>query len=623
MCGIAGIFDWSGRDNSDTVKRMLDSFRYRGPDGEGIVFADECTLGHRRLAIIDLTENGAQPMCSPSGRIITFNGEIYNYRKLRKQLSDKGYSFQTDSDTEVILAGLDCWGIKKLCQQLEGMFAFAVWNPSSKCLTLARDRFGEKPLYYSQTVNGAVFSSQAKPILQTGLVPGGLSALGIQGLLHLGYTCQFFPFFSCIKTLPPASFAEITQAEHRVFEYWKMPVESIDESLVTNSAEAIRRTKNVLEKVVRKHLVADVPVACLLSGGVDSALIASYASEAKSSVELYTVQMEQSDLDESSIAKKIAGALGARHHIIPAVAPQLDDFIALNASLGEPLGDASLIPMSMVAAACSKQVKVVLTGDGGDEMFAGYQSVNHNLAAERARKWAEQFGVVWLSKLIQPLAGWLSRIPFFRKVETLSRAVNLPISQRHTCRSYVPVGSRIYGPKLLESTRKELFDRLLQVWESSRAVGEIDRQLHYDSRTALPGDYLKKVDTASMFHSLEARTPFLDVEIANLAATLSVETKRLGGESKGILKKILMDRIGSPAQQSVSGKRGFVLPIDSWLDTTWRDRVWSVCDSRLVAEGYLDRLGVQKAIQYAEAGDARYQRLRYTLFSLSCWYEDL
>lgn len=625
MCGIAGIVDWKKKDHRETVKAMCDAMRHRGPDGSGIHQLNGCCLGHRRLSIIDLTEQGDQPMCNDDQRYwIIFNGEIYGFKDLRKTLGSNGVSFQSQSDTEVILQGFIKWGMEELCKRLSGMFAFAIWDEVEEKLYLARDRFGEKPLYYTRFGSEFRFSSNAKTLfIQASEVPE-LNPDGIVAYLHTSFCLPQFPAIRNLDSLLPGTFAVVEKSSLKVVPYWTSSFANQRVQPIDKWEEEI---EEALKRAVDLELVSDVPVGCLLSGGVDSALISSIATAFKSDMELFTVRMPDSPLDESHLAKQVVKCIGGKHHIIDALPISVDEFIDFQSMFSEPLGDASSIALWMVAKKAKEQVTVVLTGDGGDELFAGYRTIDLNLRAEKYRHFlANDFGKLIASSM-ELLFNGKSSNRTIRKMLTFSQLISQSIKDYHIHRSFIPseCQNTLFGPRLQESAKSMVYlDTLYNNWDCTDASSDIDQQLQYDLKNSLLGDYLPKVDHSTMAHSLEARAPFLDHKLGEMAFSMPLEVKRFGGTAKGILKKILQKRIDPSVASLISkGKRGFVLPIDKWLDGSWHSLIANLTESPLVKEGWIDKSELDTILTRGVSQPEKYSRIRYSLLVLDLWYRKL
>ena len=623
MCGIAGIVHRNYENFESIVKKMCQIMAHRGPDGEGVSQLKGACLGHRRLSIIDLSDNAAQPMLDHSGQYsITFNGEIYGYQKLKKELLDAGCFFQTDSDTEVILEGFKKWGIEQLCKKLSGMYAFGIWDNLNQILYLGRDRFGEKPLYYFQNEGQFRFSSMVAALFVDWKKPK-INPTGLLAYLNQSFCLPGYHIFKGLKSLPPASYLILSAKAIDIKKYWSPIWEPKEQHTPEQWLYILDRQ---IREIVEDELVADVGLGALLSGGVDSSLIAATAAKLNPNIDLYTVKMiGDPNLDESGIAKKVAHKIGGRHHVIEANTIELEQFFNLQHQLNEPLGDSSLIAMWLVSEIASQQVKVVLTGDGGDELFAGYNTVKMHADLVRYRQLAHHALGKGVDQVLNRLLKSIGDKSFPRKLLTFSHFITHSIKEVHIGRSFIPdkIKTILYGPKLLESVdQSSHIDILNQVWDITNASEPLDQLMAYDLSHALLGDFIPKVDTATMSHALEARTPFLHHKIAETAFQMPLNVKRLNNSSKGITKQLLVKKIGMEAAQDViKGKRGFVLPIDKWLDNEWSELIQELPNSSLIEQGYLKKKGVNAIVEGYKKFPSTYSRIRYSLVALNIWHK--
>jgi len=622
MCGINGIVNFFETPSKERVNRMCTLMPHRGPDSLGIHAEGPFVLGHRRLSIIDLSEMGNQPMVDKYlGVSIAFNGEIYNYQELREKLRASGYSFTTNTDTEVLVKGFVHWGIEKLCQNLTGMFAFAIWNEKDQALFLARDRFGEKPLYYVQEGNNFIFSSVATIINRTSDRLPELNPLGMLSFLKLGYCLSPFQIFEGLQSLAPAQYARIDKTGIKRNEYWRLEasMKQADAKDLTDDIEGL------LYDSIQNQLISDVPLGCLLSGGVDSALVASIAAEFNPNMRLFTVRMPGSDLDESALAMKIAKKTGGVHSVVDAAPMEQEDFYRFMGMFSEPLGDASALGVWMVAREAKKQVTVVLTGDGGDELFAGYKTIDLHLGLEGIRSFSANPLTKGISRLYDSVMESALDAARWRKISTYLRLLSQTHRDFHILKSLVPVGYRDLAGEMLKSKQNgEMVERhLAGIWSKGEGKGSMDAQMLFDIRTDLPFDYLAKLDTATMAHSLEARAPFLNHHLAEKAFNLKLEQRRLGNTSKGILKAILRKRLGEDLHREITTeKRGFVLPIDTWFDTSWREMTEDLINSPLVKSGYLEASIVAEILKKSRIYPERFSRIKYSMLTLDAWFRN-
>lgn len=554
MCGIAGIITKNAESYQDEIEHMISALLPRGPDGVGTKFFQNCVLGHTRLSIID-PESGHQPMdSSATDKTIVFNGEIYGYKNIRNSLS--GYQFITNSDTEVILALYELFGIKCL-EKLLGMFSFALWDNTNETLFAARDRFGEKPFYYAIGKNGEfIFASEIKAILKTGLITPVLDLISIRHYLQYLYVHPTKTIYSNIYTLPPAHYLVYENGGVIVKRYWEFPSSRINISL----EEATIKFRDLLEKSVKKQLVADVPVGAFLSGGLDSSTIVIVAREIKD--DLKTISFGFGEIiNELPYAQEIADTYKTDHSFLLAENYNIADLLLEMAEVyDEPFADSSNIPMYLISKYASDHLKVVLTGDGADELLGGYD--------------------YWYRSAVNMKKKISNNSPLLRLFKVLFRTIN-----------EIPLVCRIIPDKIIRLIPEYIkFDTIISSQESQRKVfsdkelsnliklsnvyeheytysfqqdGSVNDLLKMDLEDYMPGDILVKTDRASMANGLELRAPFLDQDLAEFCISLPDDYKVNFNESKVILRKSFMKKW--PHSISKRGKQGFGAPVTEWL----------------------------------------------------------
>jgi len=558
MCGIAGhIGSHDLPQATARVQRMVRALSHRGPDGEGLFARDRAVLGHRRLSIIDL-EGGAQPLSNEDGSVwITFNGEIYNYRELRRELETYGHRFRTSSDTEPIVHAFEQWGADCV-RRFRGMFAFAVADLKARRVLLARDHFGIKPLYYRTRPDGLSFASEiAALVAGQSSTPAG-SLLAIDLYLRFQYIPTPHTIYQDVWKLPPAHYAWAT-FDGRLSEptrYWDLEFRAqhgLDER------EWCERVETAIADSVRAHLVADVPVGLFLSGGIDSTLIAWHAArQSATTPEAFAIGFADPQLNELPYARQAASACGVKLHEHVLGDDALDVLPDLVSQYGEPFGDSSAIATYHVSRLARRHVPVVLSGDGGDEAFAGYDSYRQWLDLVSWRK-ARDYFRVWPRMGLQ----WAAAAARRRALSLLPGGHNLADWLRLI--TYTPVGLR---RDLWRGASRQLADQPCDLFEKAAAQASRLRRLEFaqylDYQTYLPCDILTKVDIASMAHSLEARPPLVDREVVELAAQMPVRM-RCGAARQGkwVLKKLLEGKV--PDAFIYRNKQGFAIPTTRWL----------------------------------------------------------
>ncbi len=571
MCGITGFINYHASDREKTLKRMTAEIAHRGPDGEGVLLDGPVGLGHRRLAIIDL-ETGDQPMTSADGRFTTvFNGEIYNYRELRDELKAIGAVFKTNSDTEVIAEAIRAWGAEKALNKLRGMFAFAVWDTEEKKLTLARDKTGIKPLYIAKTNDGIFFASEQKALLQAPPVPRKIDPRGLYDTLTLGYPVTPDTCWNDIRMFPPASFAELRpDAPLPAFQqFWKWEFSPHAFTL----EEALDKAESALIDSLKHHLRSDVPLAAFLSGGIDSSLIVTLLLKngLLERLRAFNVGFADELYDESPDARHVAEIAGADYEQINMGEAEgdPDEFETIIAQYDEPYADSSCLPTYTISREMRHHVKVVLSGDGGDELFGGYSRFNHAATLSKLHSLPGKKAIAAIANIASPLVGANTA----RKALMAMEFASAPKEQIFTLlNTYFPEDSRadFLAPEFSEAasgvdptwTRFNSFIPKSATTPQEQLMGlELSLMLH--------GDYLRKVDIASSAHGLEVRVPFLDPAVMDLAASVPLSLKIKGKTTKHLLRELARRKISD----RIADKRkwGFGIPFDKWCGDKMKD----------------------------------------------------
>ena len=547
MCGIIGIIHPQVKDKEHNLEIMLDALHHRGPDDRGIYFFKQSGLGHTRLSIIDPL-NGNQPMVNHTAELgITFNDEIYGYKDLKLNLD---YKFKTDTDTELILALYDIYG-NNFVEKLPGMFAFGIWDEKENKLICARDRFGEKPFYYAFGINGEfIFASEIKAILASGLVQPKISNQSIIHFLKRLYVHPHQTIYSNIYSLPPAHILIYKDNKLDVKRYWNLPKLNDKISL----SEGIEQFRYLLNNAVRKQLVADVPVGAFLSGGLDSSTIVDVASRIQPDLQTYSFGFSNELKNELHFAKAVAEKNNTVHFEMEEKIKGLSDLIInMQTIYDEPFADSSNIPTYLISKFASNNIKVILSGDGGDEMMAGYwywyqpiQSLQNYLTREKNQSGNVNKLHSILMKLVSPQRNrdLIEGERLFSKYKNIS---NLFLSQRDYFNSN----------DLIEFGFENV---MLNNIESPENIEDV---LRLDIEDYLPGDLLVKIDRASMANSLEIRSPFLDKDLAEFCISLPHRLKIKNGQEKYIMRKAFSHRWPKIVQSRK--KMGFGAPVDIWL----------------------------------------------------------
>ncbi|MGN6808562.1 MAG: asparagine synthase (glutamine-hydrolyzing) [Trinickia sp.] len=649
MCGIAGFWTRTASEHDTaqaTLSRMTDSVAHRGPDDAGAWFdpAAGVALGHRRLAIVDLSEHGRQPMVSECGRfVMTFNGEIYNCRELRDALEAEGRApaWRGHSDTEILLAAFVAWGVDRTLERAVGMFALALWNRQSRVMTLARDRVGEKPLYYARVGDGIVFASELKALRA---YPGfDARAIDRDALcLYLRYACVPAPhtIYENVRKLPAGSYVQLELPEvwPAPRRYWTLeqvigrgrayPFEGSPEA-------AVDELDRLLRDAVHGQMMADAPLGAFLSGGVDSsAIVALMQAQSAKPVRTFTVGFDDATYDEAVHAKAVARHLGTEHtEIVVTAARALELVPKLPTIYDEPFADASQIPTYVVAQTTREHVKVALSGDGGDELFGGYTryfltprlwsrlrrvpsgmrkriaSALYSLRPDHADQFAALFQGAW-----SPGARDGTRIG-----ERLHKLANVMGAQSRTD-LYRLLLSSVHHPERLALSGRELPTRVdtPEAWSVDLEFAE--QVMAVDALTYLPDDILAKVDRAAMAVSLETRMPFLDHRVVGFVWSLPLSMRIPEDKPKWLLRQLLYRYV--PREIIDRPKQGFCAPVGEWLRGSLRDWAQALLDpARLRDEGFLDATRVDRMWQQHLSGRMNWQHPLWTVLMFQAWLD--
>jgi asparagine synthase (glutamine-hydrolysing) len=611
MCGIAGACNTVGDLDPETAGRvaaMTQTLRHRGPDDGGTYEDSSCGFGHRRLRIIDVSDRARQPMQTADGSIVVMlNGEIYNYRALRTELEDR-YRFRSMSDTEVLLHGYAAWGTD-VFSRLNGMFAIAVWEPLARRLVLARDRLGKKPLFYHWTGDGViVFGSELKAVLAQPSVPRRLDQRALAAYLTFGYVPTPDTIFQDVYKVPQGGIASFVNRDRVVSTYWRIP----DLECSVRESDAIDELDALITDAVRVRLESDVPLGFFLSGGVDSTLVAAIGKKLAGEIQTFCVGFRDRAFDEAPRARAIAQHLGTRHTEL-----YLDqaDFAAFADEstnyFDEPYADASLIATYHLSKVTRQHVTVALSGDGGDELFCGY---------ERYQQLVRTLPVMRLPNVLRtPLAELLKSIPHdkARKIGSALQSSSVAELGRWLVSIWKPDELADLLPAMplaWENTQ------LAQTWKRFQHRDELSQLMAADISSYLVDDILQKVDRASMAVGLEMRAPLLDYRVVELAMRLPSNLKYRGGTTKYLLRKLLARYV--PSRLFVGPKRGLNVPLCAWYRGPRRDAVTDAIrelDRRLP-----NTLSVDVMARTADehfAGRSDYSRKLFALEMLGSWIE--
>lgn len=617
MCGIAGFVLREGRAEAAAVRAMCEQIRHRGPDDEGIYVNGGCGIGMRRLSIIDLN-TGHQPISNEDRSAwVVFNGEIYNYQSLRDSLISYGHRFVTQSDTETLVHLYEQWGLDGFTQ-LRGMFALAIWDGLRKQITLVRDRLGKKPLYYSIQPNGLFFGSELKCLYPAG-VPLDVDQQALRLYFQFSYVPDPLSVYKGIRKLPPGGW--LTYDAHgtvREGRYWKLPEPATEPSAGLNEDAAADRIREIFDKSVRMRMIADVPLGAFLSGGIDSSsVVASMSMQSRDPVKTFSIGFEESAFNELPAAALVAKKFNTDHHEI-VVKP---DSVALVSKLvqhfDEPFGDSSAIPTFIVSEFAVQHVKVALTGDGGDELFAGYESF---FAIDQLRRFDKvpQFARALLSTVAD---AW----PYAFYGKNYLRMISRPTPlTRYFELNYAPYFLR---KSLLQPEWMLPADAAFLTQAFAGCLLPLDRDivpqaLYFEATAKLAGDMLVKVDRMSMANSLEVRSPLLDHELAELAMSIPHAWKMRNGKGKQIFLRAVGDRL--PRELLTLPKKGFGVPLAAWFRGSLRSMLWDhLTSGKFLERGIVSTQFVSHLLKEHDTRRRDNSHWLWMLLMLELWFRNL
>jgi asparagine synthase (glutamine-hydrolysing) len=620
MCGIAGIINFNKSVEHSELKSICDKISKRGPDAEGFFLENGVGLGHRRLSIIDL-ETGDQPMLSRDKNIVlVFNGEIYNFHELRKELASEGLEFMTRSDTEVVIQGYFFWGMQGLLERLEGMFAFALYDKKVGQVFIARDKYGEKPLYYYKNSEKIVFASELKAIED---IPGKkvINKKALNLFLSLSYIPAPFTIYEDVKKLVQATYMVIDlDGKISAHQYYDLKSQLIDARQYKTFEEASEHLRSLLFESVEKRMVADVPLGAFLSGGIDSSIItAIMATFSKEPVKTFSIGFTEKEYDESERAELLAKHIGANHTVhyldYRDVLHLVDDIID---HFDEPFGDSSAIPSFYVAQLARKDVKVVLTGDCADELFGGYE------------KYLAGYYVSFFKKLPSFIQHLIKKgvdiIPHTSITNSILRRAKKVINNADALKfdlhyQYMCLGFSDEERKLLlnENDYSDVKNSVKKLYDSFTEGNDLEKGFYTDLNIVLEGDMLVKVDRMCMKNSLEARVPFLDSNIVKAAFSMPTDFKIKGRNKKYILKKTFQDLL--PPATLGFRKKGFGVPVDYWFNNELKQDLNNLLSEQSLEKQQLfNSEYIRQLLNEHRAGSANHKGKLWNLFVFQKWY---
>jgi len=633
MCGIAGVAGGAFTDDglADIVHAMARAVAHRGPDAEGfhVSTADRLALGHRRLAVIDLSPAGAQPMTSASGRwTIVFNGEIYNFPTMRAELQEGGVRLRSSSDTEVLLEAIERFGVNEALRRTNGMFAFAAWDRRERRLVVARDRLGEKPLYWTASSSSVAFASELRALR---VVPGldlEIDSASVAALLRWSFVPHPHTIYRGVRQLAPGHLLEIemTGSAPTVIEreWWSL-ANTLDAAVARRSPTTLDAAAEELEPLlhdaVRIRMASDVPLGAFLSGGIDSSLVAALAarSNAGGPIDTFTVSMPAAGLDESAHAAAVAKHLGSRHHVVHlSLSDALAEIPTLATTWDEPFADPSMLPTVLLCRAARSRLTVCLGGDGGDELFAGYN--RHAVGAALHQRTAR------IPAVLRSVVGRAAMLPSPSAIDAMGRLI--PARRRPP-----NLGDKVHKAGALLRGTDDAWAALAGVWEqrhlgvaahgpsvpSTRAhLGPVERMMVADTAAVLPDQMLVKVVLASMASALEVRVPLLDHRLLEWSWRQPVDVLTFGGVGKRVLRRVAETVL--PADIVRRPKMGFDPPLAGWLRSELKP--WAadmLAEPRSVREGWLDREALKLVWAEHQSGRRNHEYRLWGVLMLEQW----
>ncbi|MFH1850644.1 MAG: asparagine synthase (glutamine-hydrolyzing) [archaeon] len=607
MCGICGIY---GLNDKELVRKMNKTLDHRGPDGSGVYTDSEISLGHTRLAIIDISKSGQQPMSNENGTIwITYNGEVYNFSELRLELQKKGHVFSSQTDTEAIIHAYEEYGTDCL-SRFNGMFAFALWDANKKILLLARDRLGIKPLFYMEQNGHVIFASEQKALLQ---YPGYIPALNLDAmnnLLEYRYNNSDQTLFNGIRKLPPGHYMTISQKGLRINQYW----DAIIRPKTADKKEACAKLLKLIEDSVRYRMISDVPLGAYLSGGIDSSTVVGMMKRFSDSPRTFSVGFGEFGEDELSYSRQVAEYFGTDHKEMIVYPESLKELPKIIWHLDEPMADLATVPVYCMSEQAKKKVKVVLTGEGNDEIWAGYPYYVQLRRLNRIGRFTGQIpkGLIsWLPKVAASISSGF--------ISTSLRKTGLYLNPKENLYKYSLVDNKaeLYSPHTKKGikhfyAKKEVFEKYGYLKDMS-----LSRALYLDTKTLLPNSYLAKADRMTMAHSIEGRVPLLDHRLVEFAFSVSENLKLKGRTEKYLFKESVKSLVPNAIYKRK--KMGFSVPKFAWLKETKEIAARLLDDSVTLRRGLFRKEYMRQLVGKMNYANERRSQLIWSFIALEIW----
>lgn len=626
MCGICGVVGLSNTDKVDAsiITGMCESIAHRGPDGDGVYCVENAGLGHRRLSIIDI-DGGQQPLCNEDGKIwIVFNGEIYNHKELRVFLEKKGHTIKSSSDTEILVHLYEEYGVDAI-QHLDGIFAYAIWDSQKKQITLARDRTGIKPLYYTIVNGQLIFGSELKALFAHPSVKRDIDISSLYEYLSFEYVPTPSTIIKNVKRLAPGHYLLADKNNITVRQYWDFNLSRSETLPPIHWRDYVDKLETLFSETIKAELTSDVPVGVFLSGGLDSSAVTAFmARHYGGVVNSFSVGFEDKSFDESAYAKIVADRFGTKHHSLILSSKEAAGIVHnMMEYLDEPFGDSSFIPTFLVSKLASQHVKVVLGGDGGDEMFAGYPTfIAHRLVNHYASYVPWFMRARMIPYIIRQLPTSFNNISLDFKLKRFLAGRNVPCEIRHHrwLGSFYEEGKQQLLQDWVKPVVGETYQKVALATKTGDASQELNKMLYLDMKFYLEGDILYKVDRASMANSLEVRVPFLNRRILDFCSALPVNMKLRRYTGKYLLKKTMLREL--PAEIVNRPKKGFNIPVAKWINGELSELVGDMLSNEALKKHNLfNEKYVHNLLSEHKNHKKDHRKLLWTLMSFQLWHD--